>query len=67
MLKVILEATTDIEITKTSLATIRSIGYLELIALHPIKISKEVSLRSSNSFAKYFFQFRFTQLIILLH
>jgi hypothetical protein len=55
MLKVILEATTDIEITRTSLATVRSIRYLELIAFHPIKISKEVSLGSSNSFAKYFF------------
>jgi hypothetical protein len=54
MLKADLEENLEIRITKTSFATIESIRYLKLLPFHQVKISKEVSLRSSQAYAKYF-------------
>jgi hypothetical protein len=55
MLKPNSEATVDIEIVGTSLATIKSIGYLELLASHQANIAKEILLESLHLFSKYFF------------
>jgi hypothetical protein len=55
MLKPNSEAIVDVEIVGTSLATIKSIGYLELLASHQTNIAKKILLESSHPFAKYLF------------